>query len=106
MKTVIRPTEGPVKPRCEIAIIERAELSDWVRERAVRAFQLLGEAEGQVHGMPAAEVSLHEVGAVDALIDIVGGIGRGEFPPKPYELRICGYCAYPSVCRKDYVGDE
>jgi uncharacterized protein (TIGR00299 family) protein len=57
-----------------IAIIERAELSDWVRERAVRAFQLLGEAEGQVHGMPAAEVSLHEVGAVDALIDIVGGI--------------------------------
>jgi len=40
------------------------------------------------------------------VVDIVGGIARGEFPPKPYELRICGYCAYPSVCRKDYVGDE
>jgi uncharacterized protein (TIGR00299 family) protein len=57
-----------------IGIIERAQISDWVRERAVRAFELLGEAEGQVHGMPAAEVALHEVGALDALIDIVGGI--------------------------------
>jgi RecB family exonuclease len=40
------------------------------------------------------------------LLDIVGGIERGEFPPRPYEPRICSYCAYPSVCRKDYVGDE
>jgi RecB family exonuclease len=40
------------------------------------------------------------------LLDIVGGIERGEFPVRPYESRICSYCAYPSVCRKDYVGDE
>jgi RecB family exonuclease len=40
------------------------------------------------------------------LLDIVGSIERGEFPPRPYEPRICSYCAYPSVCRKDYVGDE
>jgi uncharacterized protein (TIGR00299 family) protein len=45
-----------------------------VRERAARAFRLLGEAEGRVHGMPAEQVALHEVGAVDALIDIVGAI--------------------------------
>lgn len=57
-----------------IAAVERAPLSPWVRERAVRAFRLLGEAEGRVHGVPAAEVALHEVGAVDALIDIVGAI--------------------------------
>jgi pyridinium-3,5-bisthiocarboxylic acid mononucleotide nickel chelatase len=57
-----------------IDIVERAKLSAWVRERAVRAFQLLGEAEGRVHGLPADQVPLHEVGAVDALIDIVGGI--------------------------------
>ncbi len=57
-----------------IAIVERAKLSPWVRERAVRAFQLLGEAEGRVHGLPPDRVPLHEVGAVDALVDIVGGI--------------------------------
>jgi uncharacterized protein (TIGR00299 family) protein len=57
-----------------IAIVEQAPLSPWVRERAVRAFRLLGEAEGRVHGLPADQVPLHEVGAVDALIDIVGGI--------------------------------
>ena len=40
------------------------------------------------------------------VIDIVDGVGRGEFPPRPYDPRICSYCAYPSVCRKDYVGDD
>jgi pyridinium-3,5-bisthiocarboxylic acid mononucleotide nickel chelatase len=57
-----------------IAIIEQASLSDWVKQRAVHAFRLLGEAEGRVHGLPADRVPLHEVGAIDALIDIVGGI--------------------------------
>ena len=40
------------------------------------------------------------------VLDVVDGIGRGEFPPRPYDLRICSHCAYPSVCRKDYVGDD
>ncbi|HET9513301.1 MAG TPA: nickel pincer cofactor biosynthesis protein LarC [Gemmatimonadales bacterium] len=57
-----------------IGLIERAGLSPWVRERAVRAFELLGEAEGRVHGLPARDVPLHEVGAWDAVVDIVGGI--------------------------------
>ena len=57
-----------------IGTVERAPLSPWVRERAVRAFRLLGEAEGRVHGVPADEVALHEVGAVDALVDVVGAI--------------------------------
>jgi uncharacterized protein (TIGR00299 family) protein len=57
-----------------IEIVKRAKLSDWVHDRAVRAFQMLGEAEGRVHGLPADEVPLHEVGAIDALIDIVGAI--------------------------------
>jgi len=57
-----------------IGAVEHAPLSPWVRERAVRAFRLLGEAEGRVHGVPADEVALHEVGALDALVDVVGAI--------------------------------
>lgn len=57
-----------------LAMVERAPLSLWVRERAVRAFRLIGEAEGRVHGVPPESVALHEVGALDALVDIVGGV--------------------------------
>jgi len=67
--------DGPHRHVAElVAMVERAPLSPWVRERAVRAFRLIGEAEGKVHGMPPESVALHEVGALDALVDIVGGI--------------------------------
>lgn len=39
---------------------------------AVRAFTLLAEAEGKVHGIPPGEVRFHEVGALDAIVDVVG----------------------------------
>ena len=57
-----------------VGLIERAKLSAWVKERAVRAFQLVGEAEGRVHGVAPDQVHLHEVGAVDAVLDIAGAI--------------------------------
>jgi RecB family exonuclease len=44
--------------------------------------------------------------ARDRLFQIVDSIEQGIFPPKPHDIRMCTYCAYPSVCRKDYVGDE
>jgi RecB family exonuclease len=38
--------------------------------------------------------------------DLVGGITRSEFPPRPYDEAICRYCAYASVCRKDYAAGD
>ncbi|MGH9409061.1 MAG: PD-(D/E)XK nuclease family protein [Vicinamibacterales bacterium] len=40
------------------------------------------------------------------LLEAVDGIERGRFPVMPDEPFRCTWCAYPSVCRKDYVGDE
>lgn len=36
-------------------------------------------------------------------IELVDGIEGGTFPPRPHQTRLCDHCAYPSVCRKDYV---
>jgi pyridinium-3,5-bisthiocarboxylic acid mononucleotide nickel chelatase len=55
-----------------LKIIQAAELPVEVRETACRIFQRLGTAEAKVHGVPLEKVHFHEVGAVDAIIDIVG----------------------------------
>ncbi len=55
-----------------LQIIRAAEISDAVKERACRAFQLLGEAEAAIHGVDVEKVHFHEVGAVDTIVDIVG----------------------------------
>lgn len=55
-----------------LRVVDRAPLSPTVRERARRAFTLLCEAEGRIHGIAPEAVALHEVGAVDAIVDIVG----------------------------------
>jgi pyridinium-3,5-bisthiocarboxylic acid mononucleotide nickel chelatase len=57
-----------------IARIVRAPLAPAVRDTAVRAFEQLAEAEARVHGTTPAAVHLHEVGATDAVLDIVGGV--------------------------------
>jgi uncharacterized protein (TIGR00299 family) protein len=61
-----------------LAIIGAAPLSDAVKARACRAFQMLGEAEAAIHSMPIEEVHFHEVGAVDTIVDIVCGAAGAE----------------------------
>ena len=54
-----------------LGIIQAAPLDEAVKERASRAFQLLGEAEAAIHSIPIEKVHFHEVGAVDTIVDIV-----------------------------------
>ena len=58
--------------------IRSAALADTVKERSIRAFQLLGEAEAAIHSIPIENVHFHEVGAVDTIVDIVCSAAGAE----------------------------
>ena len=53
-------------------LLSGADLPDRVRSRAQAVFDTLAEAEGAVHGIDPDDVEFHEVGAVDAIVDVVG----------------------------------
>ena len=53
-------------------IISGSDLAAGVKERAITVFRRLGKAEAAIHGVPIEKVHFHEVGAIDAIVDIVG----------------------------------
>lgn len=61
------------------ALIDRSALSPDGRHRAKRLFRRLAEAEAAIHAMPVEQVHLHEVGALDSIIDIVGAVYAMEW---------------------------
>jgi uncharacterized protein (TIGR00299 family) protein len=56
-----------------LKILEGADIPTEVRDDAVRIFRRLAEAEATAHGVPVEKIHFHEVGALDAIADIVGG---------------------------------
>ena len=70
---VLVPDKQPARDWKTIkAMLEDAPLPNGARQRALRAFGLLARAESEVHGVPVETVHFHEVGAVDAIVDITG----------------------------------
>ena len=77
-------------------MIGKSRLGERVKEMSAKTFRILGTAEGKIHGVAADHVHFHEVGAVDSIVDIVGGAAALEalgFPPlfhRPFRLG-CGF---------------
>jgi len=75
-----------------LEILKNSQLAASVRDRASAIFQKLGEAEARVHDVPLEEIHFHEVGAVDAIVDIVGAcigfdaLGIEKFACSPLNL--------------------
>lgn len=61
-----------------VGIIEEARLPDRVRDRALAVFAALARAEGRIHRRPEATIHFHEVGGIDAIVDIVGACAALE----------------------------
>lgn len=86
-------------------IIRKAEISEPAKATAIRIFEKLGEAESKIHNVPVEEIHFHEVGAVDALVDIVCGavgaeaLGVDEFICSPLNVGggvvECAHGAFP-----------
>ena len=67
------PGDQPHRKLADIQILlENASLPEKAAGQALKIFNHLAEVEGKLHNVPAGEVHFHEVGAVDAVIDIVG----------------------------------
>lgn len=75
-----------------LEIIEKSALGTAVKKRAAAIFQKLGEAEASVHDVPLEKIHFHEVGAIDAIVDIVGAaagfeaLGIEKFACSPLNL--------------------
>lgn len=71
------PTAGSEQPRTVseiIELIESSHIDDWVKRTAKQIFIRLSSAEARVHGYTAEKVHLHEVGATDTLVDVIGSL--------------------------------
>jgi len=71
------------------ALIRRSRLSETVKAHAVAVFERLAHAEADVHGIPVEKVHFHEVGALDAIADVVGSVCGIERLGNP-EIRFSG----------------
>ncbi|MEJ2301155.1 MAG: nickel pincer cofactor biosynthesis protein LarC [Anaerolineales bacterium] len=54
------------------AVVQESDLADDIRTQAISIFDRLGQVEAEIHGIPAEQVHLHELGGLDTIVDVVG----------------------------------
>jgi uncharacterized protein (TIGR00299 family) protein len=75
-----------------VEILDRSTLEGAVKQKAAALFGRLAEAEAAVHGTTPEKVHFHEVGAIDSIVDVVGGVialqwlGAARFVSSPLNL--------------------
>ncbi len=62
-----------------VKLLKGSSLKKEIKERALDVFDNLASAEARIHGCPKSQVEFHEVGAIDAIIDIVGSIAGFDY---------------------------
>jgi len=72
VKVAIESSDGGRRLDDILGLIGKSSLSEKVKEQSALIFRRLAEAEAKVHCHPVEEVHFHEVGAVDAIVDVVG----------------------------------
>jgi RecB family exonuclease len=99
-----RALQLPVYGVCAEQHLEGRHGRSWTLSRAgyvafreKEAFTPLGRSSSLEDAVKAGQ---------ERFLAAIDEIERGAFPPKPDEPFRCTWCAYPTVCRKDYVGDE
>ena len=103
---VKRALQVPIYALCAQETLAARDGRDWSVDEA--SYVALSGKRALV---PVIKAGAADPGAVlaaarDRLVSVLDGVAAGVFPPRPHEPRMCVYCAYSSVCRKDYVGDE
>ncbi len=95
----------PIYSVCAAQQLARTRGGAWrVRDASYIAFAEPKPVRVVIADGPEAAAKLAD--GQDRLLDAIDRIDRGEFPPRPATTRLCTYCAYASVCRKDYVDVE
>ncbi len=99
-----RAVQLPVYATCAEQRLRHHRGRDW---RVVSAaYVALGERQPHVPlASRPSDLADRLAEGRERFLTAVEGIEAGRFPPAPIDRQLCDRCAYPSVCRKDYVGD-